>query len=135
MRGGLVAVAAGLALLAGCARDATAPNVSVQGIYHLFRVNGAPLPFLLQQDSTFRVDVTESALTLNPDSTWSEVTLYRVQAAGSTTTPSQMTYGTYSTVNSALELISAAGFSEHGAAAGGTITLLDSGFSLIYHRY
>ncbi len=135
MRGGWVAVAAGLALAAGCARDATGPgNAQIEGIFHLSTVNGAALPFLVQQDSLARVDVTESALTFNHDKTWSEVTLYRVNAAGSLTTPSQMTYGTWDLVNAAVELTSPEGFGEHGAIAGGTLTLLDGGFSMVYRR-
>ncbi len=135
MRGGWVAVAVGLALAAGCARDATGPaNVQLEGIFHLAKINGAALPFLLQQDSTFRVDVTESALTFNRDKTWSETTLYKVNTAGTTTTPSQMVYGTWDLVNSAVELTSPQGFSEHGAIAGTTLTLLDGGFSLVYRR-
>ncbi len=135
MRGGLVAVAAGLALLAGCARDATGPgSAQIEGIFHLATVNGAALPFLVQQDSSVRVDVTESALTFNHDKTWSEVTLYRVNAAGTTTTPSEMSFGTWTLVNSAIELTSPEGFSEHGAISGTTLTLLDGGSSLVYRR-
>ncbi len=137
MRGGLVAVvaAAAIALLGGCARDATGPgNVNVEGIYHLSTVNGAQLPFLLQQDSALRVDVTESALTLNHDKTWSEVTAYRVITGGATTTPSQMTYGTYDVVNDAIELTAPDGSAAHGAVVGNLLTLLDSGFSLVYRR-
>lgn len=135
MRGGLVAVVVGIALLAGCARDATGPgSAQVEGIYHLSTVNGARLPFLLQQDSTFRVDVTESVLTLNHDKTWSEVTAYRVVADGATTTPSQMSFGTYATLNDAIELTGSDGSAAHGAVSGNLVTFLDGGFSLVYRR-
>jgi len=134
MRIGFLAVV-GLALAGGCARDVNGPgNVRVEGVYHLASVNGGSLPFLVEQDSAFRVDVTESVLTLNADRTWSEVTLFRVNSAGTTTTPSQMSIGTYSTLNGAVELTSPNGGSSHGAVIGSTLTLLDAGFSLVYRR-
>ena len=135
MRGGVVAVVAGLTLLGGCARDATGPaDIQVEGVYHLATVNGASLPFLIQQDSASRVDVTESVLTLNHDKTWSEVVLYRVVEYGQTTTPSQMSIGTYTTLNGAVELTDSNGASAHGAVSGNFLTLLDRGFGLVYRR-
>ncbi len=134
MRAWVVAVV-GLALAAGCARDTTGPaSARLEGLFHLATVNGGALPFLVQQDSTVRVDVTESALTFNHDSTWSQTTLYRVDDGGTTSTPSQMVYGTWQLVNNAVELTSPAGFSEHGAINGPTLTLLDGGLSLVYRR-
>ncbi|HEX9107448.1 MAG TPA: hypothetical protein VF832_09470 [Longimicrobiales bacterium] len=137
MRSQVLAVAGMVvaAVLGGCARDVTDPaNVSVAGVYHLSRVNGATLPFLIQDDGTSRVDVTESVLTLNKDHTWSQATLYRLTAPGDISTDSQTSYGTYSAINGAVELTNAGGAAAHGAVAGTLLTLLDGGFSLVYRR-
>ncbi len=55
-------------------------------------------------------------------------------SGGNTTTPSQMSYGTYATVNDAIELTGSDGSAAHGAVGGNLVTLLDGGFSLVYRR-
>lgn len=134
MRIRAVAVLA-MVLLAGCARDATAPSDgAVAGIYHLAEVNGSSLPILVAADSASRVTVTESVLTLNKDHTWSEVTAFAMKSATDTHTTSQMSFGTYAAMNGAIVLTDAAGFSSHGAVRGPVLTILGSDFSLVYRR-
>ncbi len=125
----------GFLLLAGCARDVSAPeSATVPGIYHLTTVNGTALPYLVQQDAASRVDVTESVLTLNADRTWSEVVAYRVSGGGSASTGTQMTIGTWAAMNGAVALTSADGFTSSGAVSRTLLTLIGQGFTMVYRR-
>lgn len=134
MRIRAVAVLA-MVLLSACARDVTAPSdASVAGIYHLALVNGSALPLLIAADSTSRVSVTESVMTLNQDHTWSEVTAFMTKSAADTRTTTQMSFGTYTAMNGAIVLTDAAGFASHGAFRGGMLTILGTDFSLVYRK-
>jgi ABC-type uncharacterized transport system ATPase subunit len=122
-------------LLAGCARDVSAPeSATVPGVYHLTTVNGVALPYLVQQNVASRVDVTESVLTLNADLTWSEVTAYRVSGGSGTSTDTQMTIGTWAAMNGAVALTSADGFTSSGAVSRTLLTLIGQGFTMVYRR-
>lgn len=125
----------GLVLSAACARDATGPgDVAVPGIYHLVSVNGRVLPYRVAEDSTSRMDVTESVLTMNADHTWSEVTAFRLSSAASTDTASQMNMGTWSAVHGAVALTAADGSTSSGGVSGNYLTLIGFGFNLVYRR-
>jgi hypothetical protein len=59
---------AAAAVVAACGDSATAP--ALDGIYRLQRVNGAPLPGVLEASATDTTRATSGTLTIRGDRTW-----------------------------------------------------------------
>lgn len=67
-----------LPLMIACDDDGTGPTVAdVAGTYSLQTVNNEPLPYIIQQATDFRLELTDIFITLNENGTFNEEVWYR----------------------------------------------------------
>lgn len=123
-----------LVLCAACS-DATGPELSPVGVYHLRTINGAPLPYTIAQLGTDRVEVASGVITLNADGTFSERTSFRITEAGGSWMEEQGTSGTYTTNGSVVQL-SPTGSARYSVALSDNRTLTQTveSFVLVYRK-
>ena len=97
MRGLKSFVMVAVLVACGCSGDkTTAPGESMSGSFTLRTLNGSPLPGLLIQDPTGKLEVTAGTLNFNADKTWSgTVTARFTSVGGGTTTQTIAGNGTY----------------------------------------
>lgn len=125
-----------LALLA-CG-DSTGPVQSLNGTYDLQTVNGASLPVTVSNDGFTREDLLADAITVSGGSStsgsFSEVSTLRdtdLQTGGSNTFPDSH-FGTYFINGTAVTFTFSDGTMANGTISGGTLTVVDTGLSLVY---
>lgn len=121
-------------LLSACS-DATGPELSPVGVYHLRTINGAPLPYTIAQLGTDRVEVATGIIILNADGTFTERTSFRITEASGTRTEEQGTSGTYTTNGSVVQL-SPAGAGRYSVALSDNRVLTQTvdSFVLVYRK-
>src|SRR5687767_15078637 len=78
--------------------DSTSPDDKLLGTWRLQTVSGQPLPFILEQDNTRKVELTGETVTLLPAGKQTMVTSFRVTEGGSVFLESIPAPGSY-TVN------------------------------------
>jgi hypothetical protein len=125
-----------LALLA-CG-DSTGPVQSLNGTYDLQTVNGASLPFTDRNDGFTREDILADAITVSggnsTSGSFSEVTTLRETdlQTGQSTPGTRSDFGTYVINGTAVTLTFSDGSTASGTIAGSTVTVVVTGFSLVY---
>lgn len=133
-------VAATALLAAGC-HDSNAPAPSHVGRYGLVSVNGEPIPLKIIDDPTLTVTLTDGALTLNANSTFTQDVTLAVAANGFPSTPQRLSCGgtytrsenTFALTGTATEECSA--MTATGVLDGNTLTVSDDqGETLVFRR-
>ena len=124
-----------LLLLVACGGDATGPaDAGISGSYTLKSVGGAPLPAIVAQDATGRIEITAGSLRLNDDKTFSGSISSRLVTSSSTQTSTDQLAGTYVRNNNAIVFNFNDGTQDTGSLSGRQVTVTSSGFVLLFER-
>lgn len=123
-----------LALLACGGDDSTGPGASIAGAYSLTTVNGAPLPFVVQQAGTFKREITADTYTLAAGGTWTEVRAERTTSNGAVTTSTITDAGTWSRNGTSITLTSPASGALAGTVSGNTLSLSSAGNTMVFTK-
>ena len=134
--------AAAMALIATGCSDSTAPkNLAHVGRYGLVSVDGETLPLTLVDDPTLKLTLTEGALTLNANSTFTEEVTLDVVANGFPAAPERLSCGgrytrsgnTFTLTGN--ETANCSGMTATGVLDGNTMTVSDDqGETLVFRR-
>ena len=134
--------AAAMALIATGCSDSTAPKALAHvGRYGLVSVDGETLPLTLVDDPTLRLTLTEGALTLNANSTFTQEVTLDVVANGFPAAPERLSCGgTYRREGNTFtmtgnETANCSGITATGVLDGNTMTVSDDqGETLVFRR-
>lgn len=120
----------------GACGDSTGPGGgSITGTYKLQTVNGNPLPYVIVQVGSDKVEVSEGSLTLNADNTYSSRFTFRTTEGGQVTTETDTSVGTYTRNNNAITFTdSSDGETITGSVSGNTITFTEEGLVLVFKK-
>jgi hypothetical protein len=128
---------AALSLLAGCGGDSsTNPTAGIAGSYSLISVDGTPLPFLIVDQGTFRVEILDEKLVVTSDAKYATLAHLRITENGQETTITEQDAGTYTVSGSTVTFVSADPQIGTNVATidGGTLTVKGGMFVLVYQR-
>jgi hypothetical protein len=117
----------------GCSRSATGEGDDPAGIYEMVRVNGAPLPSILEQRNGDKIEIFSAELVLNANRTYTDSVTWRVTEAGAVTFDRDGSTGTYSRAGEILTFQSA-GSTHTGTLAGDTVVIIHTGNTTVYKR-
>ena len=123
-----------LALLACGGDDPTGPGASIAGAYSLTTVNGAPLPFVVQQAGTYKYEITADTYTLAAGGTYTEVYTNRTTSNGAVTTSTKTDAGVWSTNGPSMTLTSPALGAVSGTVSGNTLSLTLQGNTMVFTK-
>jgi hypothetical protein len=122
---------------AGCGGDSTGPATqSIAGSWTLQSVNGSPLPFIVTQTGTDRLEVLSDVIVISETGSFTQTTSTRTTTNGVPTTQSVADAGSYTLNGSAVTLhFNSDGFTGTASWSGTTITTITGdGLALIYKR-
>lgn len=122
-------------LFSACSDDSTGPSVNTAfaGTYTLRTINGAALPFVLQ-DSPVKVEVLNDAINLDADGTYASQVSFRVTSVDGVTNEVLDETGRWSVANGTV-MFEPLGSMSYGATIGnGKITFLSANFTAIYEK-
>jgi len=125
-RSALVAAAVTL----GCT-EPTSP-LDVFGTYTLVSVDAKPLPFALPQTGPTRVELLDDVVFLSTSATYSEVGHKRYTTGGIVSLAAPVDAGTFSRRGTAITMESLLFGQWAGTIEDGTLTLVQSGYTLVY---
>lgn len=115
--------------------DSTGPNSNLVGTWRLETVSGQPLPFILEQDATRKVELTGETITLVASGRQTMVTSFRVTEGGNVFLESIPAPGSYTVNGSTLLLTFDGDESTYTATVNGnTMTIDDIGLTFVYRR-
>ena len=117
-------------VLAACGGDATAPRSDLAGTYTLASVNGGALPAFAWQDNLGRWEIVGGSLELT-DRTYLQTVDWRIAAPWGSSTQTTGGQGTYSASGGSVRF---EGGPTSGTVAGGAISLVVDGRTLVYRR-
>ena len=123
-----------LALLACDGDGSTGPGASIAGAYSLTTVNGAPLPFVVQQAGTYKYEITADTYTLADAGTWTEVRADRTTSNGAVTTSTKTDAGSWSRNGTSITLTSPANGALSGTVSGNTLSLSSAGNTMVFTK-
>jgi len=125
-----------LFVAASCGGDSTAPGTkSVAGSYALQTVNGAPLPFVVLQIGSDRIEVLNETVMLSQGDTFTQQGSLRITQNGVVSIDSYAEAGAYTRSGTALNFVfSSDGTTGTGTLSGDTLTVGISGLSLVYRK-
>ena len=123
-----------LALLACDGDGSTGPGASIAGAYSLTTVNGAPLPFVVQQAGTYKYEITADTYTLADAGTWTEVRADRTTSNGAVTTSTKTDAGVWSRNGTSITLTSTANGTLAGTVSGNTLSLSSAGNTMVFTK-
>jgi hypothetical protein len=133
--------AAALALIAAGCSDSNAPKDLTYGRYGLVSVDGQTLPVTLVDDPTLKLTLTEGALTLNANSTFTQSATLATATNGFPAAPVQLSCsGTFTRSGSTFTLTGnetarCSGVTATGVLDGSTFTVTDDqGETLVFKR-
>lgn len=113
-----------VALTTACNSDSTGPNGSIVGSYSLRTINGSPLPYTVNYNTT----INSELLTLNNDGTYTDVAYY---SNGN----SYVESGYYSQNNNALTFNDQTdGITYQGSVSGNVLTEITNGYTAAYQK-
>lgn len=114
--------------------NATGPD-DLLGTWRLETVSGQPLPFILEQDGTRKVELTGETVTLLASGRQTMVTSFRVTENGNVFTESIPAPGNYTVSGSTLLLTFDSDEDTYTAIVNGeTMTIDDIGLTFVYRR-
>ncbi len=123
-----------VALLACGGDSSTNPGASIAGAYSLTTVNGAPLPFVVQQAGTYKYEITADTYTLAAGGTWTEVRADRTTSNGAVTTSTKTDAGVWSRNGTSITLTSTANGTLSGTVSGNTLSLSSAGNTMVFTK-
>ena len=125
-----------LAIAVACGRDSpTQPtNASIAGTWALTSVNATPLPFVVSQTGTDKVELVGDVVTATATGSYTKMFTFRETLNGVVTTTSEPDNGTDTINGNAITLKSSTNGSITGALSGNTFTLVDQGFVFLFTK-
>jgi Lipocalin-like domain len=135
MRRILVSVfTAATVLLSACGSDSTtAPTpTSIAGTWNLTTVNGAALPFVLQASP--KIEILSDQIVILANGTFTQSTQARLTNGTTITTQTIPDGGTYSLNGTAATFTFTDGGSETATVSGNSMTIAETGLSLVYNK-
>ena len=115
-------------------KDASGPD-DLLGIWRLETVSGQSLPFLLEQDGAFKVELTGETVELLASGRQNMVTSFRVTDGGVVTSESVPASGSYSVNGSTLLVTFDNDTDTYTAIVNGDLmTIVDIGLTFVYRR-
>jgi hypothetical protein len=134
LRRSLLSVLISLAVLS-CGDSTTDPTNKLVGTWRLQTVSGQPIPYVLEQDATRKVELTGETVTLLASGRQTMVTSFRVTDRGIVSTESVPAPGSYTVNGSTLTLSFDADEDIYTAIVNGdTMTIDDIGLTFVYRR-
>ena len=127
---------ASVCLLAACKGDsATQPSpVYVIGNWSLRSVNGSPLPHVVDQTPTTKVELTTLSATFSAGVAFTTTAIYRNTINGAVTTTVSPDTGTYVLSGTSLVVRFSDGTTLSGSIADTTMTLSEPGVAFVFTR-
>jgi hypothetical protein len=122
---------------AGCGGDSTSPATqSIVGSWTLQSVNGSPLPFIVQQTGTDKLELLSDVIVISGTGSFTQTTSVRTTTNGVPTTQPVADAGSYTLNGSAITLhFNSDGFTGTASWSGNTITTTTAeGLALVYKR-
>lgn len=130
--GRLCAVAL-LAFAAACGGgDGVSEPVSVAGTYTLQSVNGAPLPFVLFDESGYKLELTAASYVLTGAGTFTNSATFRETEGGAVLTSTETFTGQYTLSASIVTFTDSDGEVYTGTISGGNLVFNDEGLTAIF---
>jgi len=132
---------AGVLAVGGCGGDSTSPKaLDYTGRYPLISVDGGTLPLVLHDDQTLKLTLTDGALTLNANASFTEDIRIEVVANGFPSAPKLLSCGgsyerngnTFTLTGTATANCDAS--TATGTLVGKTLTVEDQGQILVFRR-
>lgn len=124
-----------LVLVTACGGDSTSPVISVAGTWNLQTINGATLPFVVQQSGANKAEITADVLTVTSTGSFTQLTSTRTTVNGVATNGSAADAGSYTTNgNTATFHFNSDGSSGTAVFDEHTLTTVVVGTSFIYKR-
>lgn len=137
----LFALVTAAVVATGCGGDSNAPNpLAHVGRYALISVDGATLPLVLYDQPALKLTVTEGALTMNANNTFTEDVHIEVIADGFPAPPELLSCGgTYQKNGNSFTMTSTGSANcDAGTATGtlsnNTLTVTDQNQTLVFRR-
>jgi len=119
--------------LVACGDDGTGPE-SVVGTYTLQTADGEGLPFVIEDNPTFLLELTAGSVTLNQDMSCTNSLTPRETRDGTVTTGTNTDVCTYTLDNGALTLTIPVNTTISGSISGSTLTLTSNFGVLVYEK-
>ena len=127
-----------LFIAASCGGDdaPTAPTMaSIAGTWNLQTVNGSALPFTVAQSGSDKIEVLGDAITVTASATFTQLTQVRVTQGGQVSTQSVPDAGSYTLNGKTVTFtFNSDGSTGTGTLSGNTLTVAESGISLVYRK-
>jgi hypothetical protein len=125
-----------LAVACGASDAATAPtSASVAGTWNLQTINGAGLPYVLDQTGANKDELVSDVVTAVSTGSFTRTTTVRTTFNGQVTTQSVADAGRYSLNGTAVVFTFNSDNSVGtGSISGNTLTVADNGVALVYRR-
>ena len=123
-------------LLSACGSDSsTNPTpTSIAGTWNLTTVNGAALPYLLQAASGAnpKVEIISDQIVISANGTFTQSTQARITQGTTVSTSTLPDNGTYSLTGTAATFVFSDGSAGTATVSNNTLTIAESGISLVY---
>lgn len=129
---GKICAAALLALTAACGGDGGTEPVSVAGTYTLQSVNGGPLPFVIFDESGYKLEITAASYVLTGTGTFTNSASFRETEGGAVTTSTEGFAGRYTVSASTITFTGADGEVHAGTISGGNLVFNEDGLSAVF---
>lgn len=130
---GKVCAVALLALTAACGGgDGVSGPGSVAGTYTLQSVNGGPLPFVIFDESGYKLEITAASYVLTGAGTFTNSASYRETESGAVTTSTETLAGRYTVSASTVTFTDADGEVYSATVIDGTLVFSDEGLSAVF---
>jgi hypothetical protein len=122
-------------LALGCGGDSTTEptTASVAGTWELSTVNGAPLPFIVIQSGTSKLEWTADVITATSTGSFTQISTFRTTDNGQVTTNTVPDAGSYTLNGTAVTFtFNSDGSTGTGSINGNTLTVTQPGTALVY---
>jgi len=120
-------------LLSACGSDSsTNPTpTSIAGTWNLSTVNGAALPYVLQAANP-KVEIISDQIVISANGTFTQSTQARITQGTTVSTSTLPDNGTYSLTGTAATFVFSDGSAGTATVSNNTLTIAESGISLVY---
>jgi hypothetical protein len=130
---GKLCAAAVLAFTAACGgSDGVSEPVSVAGTYTLQSVNGGPLPFVIFDESGYKLEITAASYVLTSAGTFTNSATYRETESGTVTMSTETYSGQYTLTDSTVTFTDSDGEVYTATISGGNLLFNDDGLTAVF---
>jgi hypothetical protein len=121
---------------AGCSAYSTSPaNESIVGTYKLMTINGSPVPFIVVDNATAKLEFLDDQVTLTESGTFTQIGHSRTTEGGKVTTATITLAGTYTRTGTSIVLRSGVdGTSDYGTVDGKSLMVDHFGLRAAYAK-